>query len=486
MGLAIPTPPYARHFLNGTNDPNPMSSPDSSPSPPRHDAPHQHLSLWDSTSIIVGIIIGSSIYCSTPLIAGKVPDVPWLIAVWVAGGVFTLIGALCYAEMATAYPKSGGDYVFLTEAFGRKLGFVFAWGQFWIVRPGSLGMFAFIYAQYANQVYPLPDKYWPLLLHAVGSIVVLSGVNLLGVRAGKTTQNALTLVKFLGLLAVVALGLSVPGAAAPAIASSAKPPALDLGVAMIFVFMAYSGWNEMAYVSAEVRDPRRNILRALVLGSLAVTVVYIAVNLAFVHALGLDGLRQSTAVAADVLSLSIGPRAGKLISVLICITALGGINGMVFTGARIFYAVGADHRLFSWLGRWNALTDTPARPMIIQAAVTVAMILGFGWDKKGSGGFEDSVAFTSPTFWLFLYLVSHALFVLRARQNGAAPSYRVPWYPVLPLLFCLSNAFMFFKSLDFAILKTPWSLLASVVVLVVGAGLGFWVESHEPEAQHSP
>jgi amino acid transporter len=461
-----------------------MSSPNSVLSPPRHDAPHQHLSLWDSASIIVGIIIGSSIYCSTPLIARQAPNVGWLMAFWAVGGLFTLIGALCYAEMATAHPRSGGDYVFLTEAFGRKLGFLFAWSQFWIVRPGSLGTFAFVYAQYAQQVLPLPEKYSPLLMHAVGSIVVLSAINLLGVRAGKTTQNVLTTIKFVGLLAIVGVGLSVP--AAVETTGTVKPPALDLGFAMIFVFYAYSGWNEMAYVSAEVRNPRRNILRALVLGSIAVTAVYIAVNVAFVHALGLDGLRHSKAVAADVLRLSIGPRAGQLISVLICITALGGINGMVFTGARIFYAVGTDHRLFAWLGRWNSVTDTPARPIIIQSVVTVAIILGFGWDKAESEGFENSVTFTSPTFWLFLYLVSHALFVLRARRNGPAPTYRVPWYPVLPLLFCLSNAFMFFKSLEHAIDTTFWSFLASIGVLAVGAGLGICVETQESRAENLP
>jgi amino acid transporter len=449
-----------------------MSLPDSASTPPQYHAPHQHLSLWDSTSIIVGIIIGSSIYCSAPRIAGQVPDVGWLIAVWTIGGVFTLIGALCYAEMATAYPRSGGDYVFLTEAFGRKVGFLFAWAQFWIVRPGSLGITAFVYADYANQIFVLPERIHPVLVHAVLAIVVLTGINLLGIRAGKTTQNVLTLVKFLGLLAIVGVGLSVPAVSATAIAS--KPPPLDLGFAMIFIFYAYSGWNEMAYVSAEVRDPRRNILRALVLGSVAVTAVYIAVNLAFVHALGIDGLRRSTAVATDVLGLSIGPRAGKLISLLICITALGGINGMIFTGARIFYAVGTDHRLFSWLGRWSSLTDTPARPLIIQAAVTVAMIAGFGWNQEAFGGFEDAVAFTSPTFWLFLYLVSHALFIFRAGRNGPAPAFRVPWYPAVPLLFCLSNAFMFIKSLEYAILTTPRSFAASIVVLAAGAGLAFF------------
>jgi amino acid transporter len=436
--------------------------------PGKRSSPRQHLTVWDSTSIIVGIIIGASIYCSSPRIAGLVPNVGWLLGVWVIGAVFTLIGALCYAELATAYPKEGGDYVFLTEAFGRRTGFLFAWAQFWIVRPGSIGTLAYVFADYANQLHPLPESCRPLLIYAVGAVVVLSGINLLGVRAGKWTQNLLTAVKFLGLLAIVAVGLSF-SAAAPATAEPPPVKPLNLGVALIFVFFAYSGWNEIAYVSAEVRRPQKNILRALLLGTLGVTVLYIAVSLAFVHALGLAGLQQSDAVAADVLGLGIGPRAGDCISLLICITALGGINGMVFTGARILYAMGTEHRLYAWLGHWSSQTDAPARPLIIQAAVTVALTIGFGWNHQGLQGFEDSIAFTSPSFWLFLYLVGHALFVLRARPTAATRTYRVPFYPVVPLLFCLSSAFMFFKSLDYAVAQTPWGLLASAGMLGLGA-----------------
>jgi APA family basic amino acid/polyamine antiporter len=463
------------------------------------------MSLWDASSIAVGIIIGSSIYCSTPMIAQQVPSVGWLVAIWTVGAVFTFIGALCYAELATAYPKAGGDYVFLTEAFGRKLGFLFAWGQFWIVRPGTLGTTAFVYADYANRVFALPEGLHPVLVHAVLAIVVLTAINLLGIRTGKTTQNLLTLVKFFGLLAIVVAGLSVPTAAA--VAEQAEPLPLDAGrlaFAMIFIFYAYSGWNEMAYVSSEVRNPRKNILWALALSTVAVVVLYIAVNLAFVHALGLDGLRSSKTVAANVLSLTrIGDGAGKCISVLICITALGGINGMIFTGARIFYAVGTEHRLFSWLGRWSSLTDTPARPLIIQAVATVAVIVGFGWMQQGNEGFEDSVVFTAPIFWVFLLLVGASLFVLRVRGRrrggvgedslgefreslptpARAGAYRVPLYPVLPLLFCLSSGYMFYRSLDHAIQESPRGLLASIGVLAIGTGLAFWEGGRTPRAQ---
>jgi amino acid transporter len=435
---------------------------------PARAAPHRHLTLLDSTSIIVGIIIGSSIYSSTPLIAGQVPNVAWLVGLWVIGAVFTLIGAVCYAELATAYPKEGGDFVFLTETFGRKIGFLFAWAQFWIVRPGSIGTVAFVFADYANQLCSLSSAYRPELIYAVGAVVVLSGINLLGVRAGKWTQNVLTLVKFLGLLAIIGVGMCFSAAATTSIVPPTAP-AFNPGFALILIFFAYSGWNEMPYVSAEVKNPQKNILRAMVLGTLAVAAVYIAVNLAFVHVMGLDGLQHSNAVAADVLSLAVGDRAGKCISLLICITALGGINGMIFTGARIFYAMGTEHRLYAWLGQWSSRTDAPSHPLIIQAAVTVALMVGFGWNQNGSKGFESAIAFTSPSFYLFLYLVGHSLFVLRARAIGPVRTYRVPFYPLLPLLFCLFSAYMFFKSLDYAYEKTPRGLLASGVVLAVGA-----------------
>ncbi len=437
-------------------------------------SPHRRLSLLDSTSIIVGIIIGSTIYLSSPLIAAQVPSVAWLVGVWVIGAVFSLIGALCYAELATAFPKEGGDYVFLTEAFGRKIGFLFAWAHFWIVRPGSVGTLAFVFAEYANKLCPLPESSRPHLIYAVAVVLLLSGINLLGVRAGKWTQNLLTGTKILGLLAIVAVGMSYSATATgtPEPLPS-KPLNLDnLGFALIFVIYAYGGWNEMPYVSAEVRDPRKNIFRALVLGTLAVAAVYIAVNLAFVHALGLAGLQQSKAVASDVLSRSNVPMAGRCISLLICITALSAINGMVFTGARILYALGTEHRLFAWLGHWNAKTDAPARPLIIQAAVAAALVIGFGWNQD-SQGFEDSVAFYSPSFWLFLYLVGHTLFVLRARPSVGETTYRVPFYPALPLVFCLFSAYMFYKSLDYALAQTPRSLLASAIVLGIGAVLSF-------------
>ena len=255
-------------------------------------APRRQLTLLDSTSIIVGIIIGSSIYKSANLIAGAVPSTAWLIAVWMFGGLLSLVGALCYAELANAYPTEGGDYVYLTRALGRKLGFLFAWAQLWVVRPGSIGGLAYVFADYANRLWPLGKGALPAAAYAVGAIVVLTAINFLGVREGKWTQNVLTIVKYLGLAAVVVAGFCVSAPPA-AVASAAAPNELNLGFAMIFIFYAYGGWNEMAYVGSEVRDPQKNILRALVLGTIAVTALYVLLNLAFVHALGLEGTARS-------------------------------------------------------------------------------------------------------------------------------------------------------------------------------------------------
>lgn len=432
-------------------------------------APRRQLTLLDSTSIIVGIIIGSSIYETTPTIANCVPNAACLMGVWLLGGLLTLVGALCYAELANAYPTEGGDYVYLTRGLGRKLGFLFAWVQFWIVRPGSIVAFAFVFARYANKLWPLGEGAWAPIVYAVASIVVLSGINLLGVPEGKWTQNVLTIVKFLGLAAVVVAGFCFGDSTVRPIVEPAAH-ALPFGLAMILIFYAYSGWNEMAYVGSEVRDPQKNILRALLLGTIAVTVLYLLLNLAFLYALGLDGLRNSEAVAADVLQLGMGNWGGRLISILICISALGAINGMIFTGARIYYAMGTEHRLYAWLGQWSSRRDTPTGSLLIQGVVTVALTIGFGLTKEG---FQESVAFTAPPFWIFLFLVGATLFVLRYREPDQPRPYRVPWYPLVPLVFCISNGFMIYSSLTYAIEKQPYGVLASVGIIGLGFLLSF-------------
>jgi amino acid transporter len=444
--------------------------------------PRRELTLFDSICIIVGIIIGSGVYRTSPEVAKLAPSVTWLLGLWLLGGLLSLIGAVCYAELATAYPKEGGDYVYLTRAFGRSIGFLFAWCQLWIVRPGSIGAMAFLFAEFANRIWPhvagLMAAY-VLVAYAVGAIAALTVVNILGVRESKWTQNALTTAKVLGLAAIVAVGFTHP---APIAASS--PPATgfrvsDFGMAMVFVLFAYGGWNEMAFVSAEVKNPHKNILRALLIGTLAVTVIYVLTNLAFVYSVGFEGSR-SAIVATDVLRLGIGPSAGQAISALICVSALGAINGQIFTGSRIYYAMGNDHRLYAWLGRWNARRGTPVCSLVIQGAITCALSVWFGLSKDG---FASMVIFTTPGFWVFLALVAASVFVLRLRDPGIERPYRVPGYPLTPILFYLSCWFMVYSSVTFAIEHHSWEAIWSIAILLVGVAISFYKPGSAPPRQ---
>jgi len=254
--------------------------------------PRRQLSLFDTTAIIVGIIIGSGLYESSPFIASNVSDQLQLLNVWIFGGIFALIGSLCYAELATTYPAEGGDYVYLTRGFGRPMGFLFAWVQLWIVRPGAVGAMAYVFGKYATQLRSLGEH--SLLIYAVAALIILATVNILGVQLGKWTQNVLTSAKVLGLLTIVTVGLFL---VAPIDVEPIKPAGGGgFKLALILVLFTYGGWAEMSYVAAEVRNPEKNIVRALVLGTCSVAAIYVMVNISFTHALGFQGMRDSPAV----------------------------------------------------------------------------------------------------------------------------------------------------------------------------------------------
>lgn len=415
------------------------------------EGPKRRLSLFDAVSIIVGIIIGAGIYEATPTIARSVGSVGAMLGVWVLGGVMSLVGAFCYAELTTAYPRDGGEYVFLTRAFGRRMGFLFAWAGFWIIRPGNIGAMAFIFARYAQQLLPLPlSDHHAILAYAAGSVILLTAVNVLGVRTGTWTQNILTVVKVVGLLAVFAVGLFL---AVPHPDPTAGPRLVgyiditDLRLAIILVLFTYGGWNEVAAVAAEVRAPRKNLPRALLLGIFAVTAIYLLGNLAFLRVLGFDGTQRSDAVAADVLREWAGAPGAVFISLLICVSCLGAVTGMIFTGSRVLYAAGAEHAPYRWLARWNPRLGTPARPLVLQGICTLALLVAFG---LYSNGFERLVIFTTPLFWFFFALSGVSLLVLRWRDPDVPRPYRVALYPFMPLLFIASCLFMLHAGVTYA------------------------------------
>ena len=271
---------------------------------------HQsHLSPWDGVSIIVGIVVGVTIFKSPPLIFSNVHG-PWgMVGAWSLGGVLSLAGALCYAEMAAAYRHVGGDYHYLTRAYGRHVSFLYAWARATVINPGAIALLAFVFGEYMARVIPLENigaAWW-----AASIVIVLALLNVAGLRATARTQNVLTVIEVTGLAAIVVAGFSATagGPADPAPFSS-SPPLSMLGLAMVFVLLTYGGWNEAAYIAAELKGGRRAIVTVLVVSIAIIAAAYVAVNAALLHGLALKGLAESKAPAADVLQRAFGTLGG--------------------------------------------------------------------------------------------------------------------------------------------------------------------------------
>ena len=444
----------------------------------RSGLPERRLSMLDCASIVVGIIIGSGIYETLGLVAGLAAGGRELAGLWIAGGLFALLGSLCYAELATRLPEEGGDFVYLTHAYGRGVGFLFAWTQLWIIRPGSIGALACVFADYATQLYSLGPLSLPI--YACGSVVVLTALNMLGVRQSTRVQNVLTAAKVLGLALLAAAGLF--GAPADVVPAAETVGESNLSLALIFVLFAYSGWNEMGCVAAEVRDPQRNILRALLLGAGVVTLVYLGINAACYRMLGLQGMVEHGPVA---VTKSLGRGADTALSLLVCISALGSTNGMIFTGARIYYAMGNRHRLFRPLAVWNLRYGTPVISLCVQAVVTLGLLVGFGGTAAGSEpreAFRRLVIFMTPPFYVFLLLSAVAVIILRRRDQAPAPGiYRMPWFPLPALVVATASAFMAYRGVVYVVDNfsqpghqllgpTVWVVLTTIIGLALAIG----------------
>lgn len=410
------------------------------------------LSVLDASAILVGVVVGIGIFGFPPLVAQNAWSPFAYMAMWVAGGFLMLVGALCYAELGSAYPDTGGEYTFLTQAWGRKLGVLFAWARGTVIQTGAIAAVAFIFGDYAQRLFSL-GSHGPAWYAAL-VVALLTAVNMAGTLESRRLQRLLTLATVLAMLLIAIAGLSLPslpeGRLAFATADNQIPHggwAGSLGMGMVFVLLTYGGWNEAAYLSGEIRDVRRNMSRVLLLGSFAITAIYLLVNLAYLRVFGLHGLRASAAVGADMMSLLAGSWAAVLLSLVVCCTALGTINACIFTGARVYHALGRDVPAFNALGAWRRQGGTPARALAVQGAITLLLIL-FGALSKS--GLEAMVAYTAPVFWLFMLMTALAVIQLRRRDGASARSFRVPFYPLPPFLLAATCLALFLASVRYA------------------------------------
>lgn len=395
-------------------------------------APAVGLSVLDGVAVLVGVVIGIGIFGFPPLVAQFSDSPATYVGLWLAGGLVMLLGALCYAELGSAWPHTGGEYYFLHRAWGPFVSLLFAWARGSVIQTGSIAAVAFIYGEYANQLMPLGAA--GAALHAGIATVVLTALNIAGTHESKRIQLVFSALTVVALLAVVAAG-AVAGGAEP---RPPAPPSMDgnlagmLGMGMVFVLLTYGGWNEVAYLSGELRDPHRSMARVLLLGTLVVTVVYLLANLAYLHIFGLQGLRETGAVGAALMRVAFGDTAAVALGLMVCIAALSTMNATILTGARVYYALGRDLPQLRFLGTWCERGETPVRALVVQGVITLALIV-FG--AFSDNGISAMVAYTAPVFWLFMFLTAMAVIMLRLRDPERPRPFRVPLYPLPPVVF---------------------------------------------------
>jgi len=428
--------------------------------------PERRLDVRHAVALCVGMVVGAGIFKTSPMVAQALASDQALYLAWAFGGLLSFIGALCFAELAAAFPDPGGDYHFLRRAYGHSLGFLFAWSRFAVIHTGSMALLAFVFGDYLAQVVDLSPWLGPYAsaLLAAGLIVLLTGLNLLGVQVGLGTQLGLMLVVLAGLLALgLGAGSEVLAGHAPLTPLAVADPARqDWGMALVFVFLAYGGWSDAATLSAEMRDPQRGIVRALLLGLGLVMGLYLLANWAYLRVLGLDGLAHSEAPAAQLMRACFG-RPGELLMVgVVTLTALSVMNAILIAGPRTTYAAARDLAAELQLGRWNQQRGTPTAAVLATSGVALALV-GFGTLTRG--GFATMVDYLSPVYWFFMTLSALALMVLRRREPDAPRPFRVPLYPWLPLAFAASSAYVLWSSLVYV--KT--GAVVGVGVLLLGA-----------------
>jgi len=431
--------------------------------------PQRLLGAGAAVALIVGIVIGAGIYKTPSLVAGIAGDAGWALAIWVLGALVSMAGALCYAELCTAYPHAGGDYHFLRRAFGRDLAFLYAWARATIINTGSIALLAFVFGDYFSTLVPLgahSNAVWALII-----VVLLTLVNIAGIHASSRMQVLLLSLEVLGLLAVGLAGLFWGDPAAPASLSwfEKTPPAGALGLALVFVLLTFGGWNESAYVSAELKGGPRTMVGVIVASMLALTAIYLLVNLALMWGLGQAALSGSKTAASSLVGQAFGPWAEKALGLSVAVAALTSINATMIVGARTNFALGRDWASLQALGQWQTQAGAPRVALWVQALLSIALVL---LGMQESDGFSAMVEFTAPVFWGFLFLVGVGLIWLRLRDPLAPRPFKVPLYPLLPLVFCAACAWLTWSSVSYALSQKAihvslWLIATGVVALLL-------------------
>ncbi|HSC27312.1 MAG TPA: amino acid permease [Vicinamibacterales bacterium] len=421
------------------------------------------LTRLNATAMVAGTIIGASIFVQPSEIARHLSSPGEIMLVWLACGVLTLFGAFVCAELASAFPQTGGLYVFLRDTFSPLTGFLWGWAMFWSMHSGIVAAIAVVFARYAAYFVPGVGE-GGIRLIAIAVILALSALNYVGVKAGSRVQTALTIVKIAAIAVVVVGGLLLAGfgtsePAPTAEAGRALPESAWLSeflLAMVAGLFAYGGWHMVTYTAGETVMPARTIPTALVVGVAIVTVCYVALNVLYLAVLPLDAVRTSTRIAADAADAVVGTGGSALMSALVVVSSLGGLTGIVLTGPRVYYSMAGDGLAFRWLDHVHPVYRTPSRAIVAQAVWASVL--------AGTGAYRQLFTRVIYTEWLFFALMAAGLFVLR-RQQAYQPEYRAWGYPAVPIVFIVASLVIVINQ----IVREPVEALTGLGIVALGA-----------------
>lgn len=384
------------------------------------------IGLPGATALVVGTIIGSSIFVQASELTSLVPDPVLVVLAWAVAGVLTLIGALVCAELSSAFPRTGGVYIFFKEIYSPTLGFIWGWAMFWTMHSGILAAIATVFARYAGYFVELDVTGQRLV--AVSAILVLSAINYRGVTFGANLQSAFTLVKVLAVMAIMIVGFALFRSAPAAVTTDALPPVTfaNFLLAVGAGLFAYGGWHMVTYTAEETVDPTRTIPRSLLIGVIVVTLCYMGLNAVYLMVLPIRDVMASSRVAADTFEVLIGPGAAGVISALVMFSSFGALNGIVLVGPRVYYQMAQDGLWFKFKGHLHPRFQTPGRAIIAQAIWASVLVM--------TGSYRALFTRVIYTEWIFFALLALGVIIMRRRKNYT-PAWRMALVPAAPILF---------------------------------------------------
>jgi APA family basic amino acid/polyamine antiporter len=423
------------------------------------------LTLFDLTMIAIGGTIGSGIFLTPSLIAHALPSPFLILGVWAVGGLMAMAGALTFAELAALMPRAGGQYVYLTEAYGGLVGFLFGWAYFLVVCAGGLGALSVAFATYFGYFVPLGPVGTKIV--AIAGLLLLTTVNVVGVKAGAIFSDVFTVLKIAGIAALISVGFAFGSSHTTSFAFSASaiPGGIGAGLAtaMVGVLWSTGGWQHATYASAEVQNPRRTIPLAMIIGTAAVTLIYILVNVAYMFLLTPQEIAASPRVAADAVSRVFGTAGGTAISLAIFVSTFGVVGIYTLTAPRIYFAMANEGLFFRRVAEVHPRFQTPAFAILAQSLWAVLMILFWGT-------FESLISYVVFTDWIFFGLTAASVFLFRRRAPGAERRSPVPLYPWTPLFFVAMSAWFVVVTL----VQRPAQAWAGIAFLALGVPVYFY------------